>query len=168
MSWQKFMIVCLCIILNKQKVRIMLFPSAKVIIVHPENPERILLIKRNGYYEPVGGKLEVDFGAKKAESLESCTVREAKEELGIDIKIEGYVGSYYFFWSIDPSKFSSCAVFAGKLLAQDATFISNADTGEFEVLPAWVTRSDIRQQKMVIDPLFVGLINVLLTYCDKF
>lgn len=144
------------------------FPSAKVIITDPYDTQRILLIKRNGYYEPVGGKLEVDFTTRTAESLEACAVREAREELGVAIVIQGYVGSYYFFWSIDPEAFSSCAVFAGVAVQQDMTFATNADTTEYAVSPVWVTRSALSQGAVHIDPLFVGLSDVFGAYCNKF
>jgi len=93
----------------------MFFPSAKVIIKHPTKHNTILLIKRqiHGqiFYEPAGGKAEINFEKKKAENLEECAIREIQEELGLNIKIEEYVGSYYFFWTIDPTKCSLCAVF---------------------------------------------------------
>ncbi len=66
----------------------MFFPSAKVIIKHPTQPDKILLIKRNGHYEPAGGKVEINFEKKMAESLEQCAIREAQEELGLIVSIE--------------------------------------------------------------------------------
>lgn len=143
----------------------MLYPSAKVIIVSPQHPDKILLIQRNGFYEPVGGKLEVNFMTKQSELLEVCALREAREELGVDIEIKNYIGNYYFFWSIDPKKFSSCVVFMGTLLRQDPAFVRNSDTCEFEVQPAWVLKRDILTGKIPIDPMFIGLQELLIKCC---
>ncbi len=151
----------------------MFYPSAKVILKYPHDNSRILLIKRliNGkyFYEPAGGKLEIDFTAKKAENLEECAIREAKEELGVTIKINNYVGSYYFFWSIDPNKCSSCAVFSADIIEADPAFTMNADECELETEPAWVTLEDLKNKKITFDQnhnnletLIMGYVNTLL------
>src|SRR5580692_4930153 len=101
----------------------MIYPSAKVIVRSHEKKDMLLLVKRTiygkTYYEPAGGKVEVDFANKKAESLEECADREIKEELGVSINIKGYIGSYYFFWHIDLKKLSVCALFDGFIKEQD-------------------------------------------------
>lgn len=145
----------------------MFFPSAKVIIKHPTQSDKILLIKRNGHYEPAGGKVEINFEKKIAESLEECAIREAQEELGITISIDQYIGSYYFFWSIAADKFSSCALFIGTIVSQDPTFTANADTCEFTAEPAWVSIDDLLNKKVEIDPLYIGLESLLLNYCKQ-
>lgn len=112
----------------------MFFPSAKILLKYPEDNTKILLVRRmineKYFYEPAGGKVEIDFKNRKAESLEECAIREAKEELGVTVEINEYLGSYYFFWSIDPNKFSSCVVFAGDIIALDESFTSNIDSCE--------------------------------------
>ncbi len=145
----------------------MYFPSAKIIIRHPADADKILLVQRNTYYEPAGGKLEINFSTRTAENLEQCAIREAREELGLTVSIERYIGSYYFFWSIDPSKFSSCAVFVGGIVAQDKDFIANADTCELAIEPAWVSVDDVLSNKVPIDPLYIGLEDLLLDYCRQ-
>ena len=149
----------------------MFFPSSKVIIRHPSDSNKLLLIKRNVhgalYYEPAGGRVEIDFANRVAESLESCAIREVKEELGISIDIDDYVGSYYFFWIIAPDKCSSCAVFVGKILDADASFQTNADTCELSIEFIWVSIDDILEKRISIDPTYVGLENVLMKYCQQ-
>lgn len=145
----------------------MFFPSAKVVIRHPSDTDKILLIKRNAYYEPAGGKVEVDFEKKIAESLEQCAIREVQEELGLAVSIDYYLGSYYFFWSIAPNKCSSCAVFVGTIVSQDPTFTANADTCELPMEPAWVSVSDILSKAVRVDPVYVGLENLLYNYCTQ-
>lgn len=79
----------------------MFFPAAKVIIRHPSDSNKILLVKRTIgkqiSYEPAGGRININFQEKKAESLEECALREVREELGLIVKLERYIGSYYFF-----------------------------------------------------------------------
>lgn len=143
------------------------FPSAKIIIRHPSDDNKILLIQRNKYYEPAGGKVEIDFEKRTAESLEQCAIREANEELGLAVAIEQYIGSYYFFWSIDPNKCSSCVVFVGTIVTQDPTFVANADTCEFITEPAWVCVDDILNKTLSIDPLYIGLEDLMINYCRQ-
>lgn len=146
----------------------MLFPSAKIILRDPNDKTKILLIKRNinGHlaYEPAGGKIEVDFQNKRAESLEECALREAKEELGVSAQIDQYIGSYHFFWTIDPNKFSSCAVFIGTIISQDQDFKSNADTCELAMEPEWVSVEDIVSKKVSFESSYVGLQEIIIDY----
>lgn len=144
----------------------MLYPSAKVILKDPNRPGSILLIERNVHgdlsVEPAGGKVEVDFTNKSAENLEACALREIREELGYSIAIDRYIGSYYFFWTIDPTKCSVCAVFTGLITNRDAIFISNADSYELPMRPLWVTREDILKNRVTVDPCRKGLRELLL------
>src|ERR1700722_3174724 len=105
------------------------FPSAKIILRHPEDSSQILMIKRTikdkYFYEPVGGKIEVDFKNNIAETFEQCAIREAKEELGLSVQIDRYLGSYYFFWKIDPLKYSACVVYLGDIIDTKIEFRTN-------------------------------------------
>lgn len=149
----------------------MFFPSSKVIIRHPSDAGKILLVRRNIrgaiYYEPAGGKVEVDFEKRVAESLEECAIREVQEELGITVELEGYVGSYYFFWIIAPKKCSSCAVFIGKIVDDDPSFYGNADACELAIEPAWVNIDEILEKQIPIDPSYVGLESLLMNCCRR-
>lgn len=150
----------------------MFYPSAKIIIKHPTDKKKILLVKRDVKgtfsYEPAGGKVEINFQTKIAENLEECAIREAREELGLVVSIDHYLGSYYFFWSIDPGKCSSCVLFIGTILEIDKNFKNNADTCELPLEPVWITVDDIVNRKIVIDKTHVGLENLILNYCNQF
>lgn len=66
-------------------------PTAGVIIFNEDN--KVLLAKRKyepkkGTWQSIGGFVGLD------ESLEEAALREAKEELGVTIKIERYLGSF--------------------------------------------------------------------------
>ena len=144
----------------------MFYPSAKIIIKHPSDRNKILLVKRyvdnKIFYEPCGGKVEIDYDKKKAESLEECVVREALEELGLLVKIEKYIGSYYFFWTIDKNKCSSCALFVGNIVGEDANFTDNADQCELPIEPEWVTIEDIVNKKIRFNKSHIGLENLIM------
>ena len=90
--------------------------AAKVIGLSACKPEKILLARREfargGWaYEPIGGHIETDFVHQKSETFEECAIREAKEELGIEVMLAEYIGSYYYFWSTKESQCSHYAVF---------------------------------------------------------
>lgn len=146
----------------------MFYPSAKVIIKHPTDSHTILLVKRTvqekTFYEPAGGRAEINFEKRSAESLEECAIREVQEELGFIISIEQYIGSYYFFWTIDPQKCSSCALFVGNILEIDQNFKNNTDKTELPIEPAWITMDYIIQRKIPIDASQVGLEKLLVQY----
>lgn len=147
----------------------MIYPSAKVIIRHPDRKNSVLLIKRslNGmrYYEPAGGKLEYNFDARIAESFEQCAIREAQEEVGALIDIGDYLGSYYFFWEIDPNKLSVCAVFEGIVKGIDPHFTGNSDAWETPLEPVWVSTEDIISNQIPINPAHIGLDKLMRNYC---
>ena len=135
----------------------MLYPSAKALIYHPDNFAQLLMVRRNGHYEPAGGKLHVDFPKKTAETYEECALRECREELGATIEIEDYLGSFYFFWTIDQKSMSCCVTYSAKLISLESEFITNEDCGEFPVEPRWVHAVDIVNGNIPINSYFVGL-----------
>ncbi|HXW85971.1 MAG TPA: DUF1653 domain-containing protein [Candidatus Bathyarchaeia archaeon] len=142
------------------------YPAAKIIIRHPSDTNKILLIQRNNYYEPAGGRLEIDFNKKEAENLEECAIREAQEELNLAVTLDEYLGSYSFFWYLDPQKGCSCAVFAASIAYQQNISIKNNDTSE-DVMPAWISVHDILQKKIPINPAHRGLENLMIKYCQE-
>ncbi|MGB8367644.1 MAG: NUDIX hydrolase [Candidatus Babeliales bacterium] len=149
----------------------MLYPSAKVIVRSNDKPNMILLLERkvgnNSYFEPAGGRIEADFNQKISESLEECAHREIAEELGLSIEIKRYIGSYFFFWTIDSNKLSICAVFEGLITQHDPQFESNKDFCELPFNPVWISMRDILEGNIFIDPIYVGLEKILKDYCRK-
>lgn len=144
----------------------MVYPSAKIIIKDQCRPGEILLVERNVRgslsVEPAGGKAEVDHVNRIAETFEECAIREAREELGYTVKITQYLGSYHFFWTIDPHKCSICALFEGTIVDRDPAFVANADTCELPIRPVWVRLEDIFENKVTVDPCHKGLRALLL------
>lgn len=66
---------------------------APVVLAIIEHAERLVLIRRKldplaGYWAPPGGYVEL------GESLEDAVVREAHEETGLEIAVDGLVGAY--------------------------------------------------------------------------
>ena len=147
----------------------MLYPSAKVIVRSKDNKDMILVIKRtvnnNIYYEPAGGKVEANFETKRAESLEECARREILEELGVAVDIQNYIGSYYFFWHIDPHKLSICVLFEGIVTDIDHQFSANQDSCELPIEPIWVPVESILSGSIKIDSTYVGLEVLMKNYC---
>jgi len=82
------------------------FPTTSVIIVNDNN--EIMLVKRKfppkkGFWDLPGGFIDIK------ESGEECSIREIKEELGINLKNLAYIGSYpdkYFFQSLNWDTFT--------------------------------------------------------------
>jgi 8-oxo-dGTP pyrophosphatase MutT (NUDIX family) len=144
----------------------MFFPSAKIIVRHSADQNKILLVKRNVNgiisYEPAGGRAEINYDTLIAESLEECVRREALEELGYHVKVQHYIGSYSFFWPHDQSKCSCYAVFAGTISESVENFTGNGDKDCWPVEPAWVTYDEIVNQKININPAHKGLRELIL------
>lgn len=123
-----------------------LYPAAKVVLIDPLQLDKMLLIYRaiNGTagYEAAGGRVEVNFQSKSAETFEECAIREIKEEIGVDIKLISYLGSYTFFWDIKDNTCSSCVVFLGEIMS-GAINNENSDLTEIAYEIRWVRISDV-------------------------
>jgi ADP-ribose pyrophosphatase YjhB (NUDIX family) len=149
----------------------MLYPAAKVIVRSKDKKDMILLVKRTidnqTYYEPAGGRVDVNFEAKTAESLEDCARREILEELGVIVDIQNYIGSYYFFWSIDSRNISVCALFEGTITHVDSEFSGNKDSCELPIEPVWVSIESILNGSVAISPVYVGLEKLMKDYCHS-
>lgn len=147
------------------------YPSAKALIRHPRDPFRYLMIQRFigdlTFFEPAGGKVAVDYKNRTIETFEECIVREVEEELGVKISLEEYIGSYTFFWRIDPNKSSCCVLFSALLNGKQPDFSSNTDTDELPFKPIWVGAEEIVEGKIQFDPLHTHLEELLRNYIGK-
>lgn len=139
----------------------MIYCASKVILVDPNVPDKFLLVYRNGGYEAAGGRIEVDFNNQIAEDFETCAKREIKEEVGLDVELTNYVGSYSFFWTRKDNCCSCCVVFLG--IIKGGT-ISTENLGESEkgLEPKWVNVDDILNERIDIRDTHAGLRPLLL------
>lgn len=144
------------------------FAAAKVIILHP-NEDKLLLVSRmidgQVVFEPAGGRLDVDFDQKIAETFEECAIREAKEELNLDIKLGEYVGNYHFFWKCGPgpstSAFTICNVYMAESLSSFAQLNVVGDLESAPVYPQWVSYESILSGKIPFADSCIGLQDII-------
>lgn len=143
----------------------MIYPAAKVVLIDRANPGKLLLIYRevngHGGYEAAGGRIEVNFNDKSAETFEMCALREIKEEVGVDAKILEYLGSYTFFWDLRENTCSSCVVFLGEIIGGEISS-SNLDKSEFAHETKWVDINDIKNNKIPLRDNHIGLHEILI------
>ena len=136
-----------------------IFAAAKVIVTHPHH-DQILLVKREKKgifsYEPAGGRVEVDFDQKCAETFEVCAHREIKEELGVHIDTLVYVGSYSFFWSKRENTCSICALFLAQM-REGGEVNASTDEGCYPAYPEWISAQAILDGHVPFSPSAVGL-----------
>ncbi len=144
------------------------FAAAKVIILHPTE-DKLLLVSRviddQVVFEPAGGRLDVDFDQKIAETFEECAIREAKEELNLDIKLGVYLGNYHFFWKQvpDPSirAFTICNVYMAESLSDFAQLNVVGDLESSPVYPQWVSYESILSRRVPFDDSCIGLQDII-------
>lgn len=134
--------------------------AAKVILSHPSK-EELLLVKRSvdGQlgYEPAGGRLDIDFLTSSSESFETAAVREAKEELNLDVELLGYLGSYHFFWGENNQRCTHCNVYAADILSDLSNLSSEGDPGKYPIYPEWVSIEKLKNGAAPIRDAHVGL-----------
>lgn len=140
------------------------YPSAKVVLRRPSDNKILLLartIDMKVGFEPAGGKVESDFVTKTSETFENCAMREIKEELGIEAKITHYIGSYFFFWSIQENTSSHCVLFLADILSSNEITAAQQDACG-HVSPVWVSISDIKARSIPVRDYHVGLEDLLV------
>jgi len=143
----------------------MLYPAAKVVLIDPAVPNKLLLIFRavngSGGYEAAGGRIEADFAAATAENFEMCAIREIKEEVGVDVELITYLGSYSFFWNIKANTCSCCVVFLGKIIGGTINN-HNPDLTELPFECRWVDAADIINDLIPVRNNHSGLKQLLI------
>ncbi|HEV7454263.1 MAG TPA: NUDIX hydrolase [Candidatus Saccharimonadales bacterium] len=96
---------------------------------------KVLFGVRSGKLYP--GKLEIPGGILEiGESLEECAIRESKEELGVDIRVVGYLGSYPSLY--DPRPILN-AVFVAEIIGGKVTPLDDMGGGE----PVWLSLDNL-------------------------
>lgn len=71
-----------------------------VLYLEDESPRKVLLMKRNGFWDIPKGKLE------NGETIEECAVREVEEEIGArDLSIENFLCKTYHEFEADGKSF---------------------------------------------------------------
>lgn len=142
----------------------MIYPAAKVVLIDKNNPNELLLIYREingkGGYEIAGGRLEVNFYENTGETFETCAIREIKEEIGVNIQLVEYLGSYVFFWDLRANTCSSCVVFLGEIINGEVSNV-NLDKSESAYEIKWVDTDDIINNRITIKNNHIGLHAIL-------
>lgn len=91
-----------------------------VLYLEGESPRKILLMKRNGFWDIPKGKLE------KGETIEECAVREVEEEIGAkDLSIETFLCETYHEFQADGKNFGKTTHW----------YLMKFDKPEFEFVP---------------------------------
>lgn len=114
------------------------------------SPKKVLLIKRNGFWDIPKGKLE------NGETIEECAVREVEEEVGAkDLSIEKYLCDTYHTYQADGKKYGKTTHwYLMKCENSDFNFSPEVKEGITEV--KW---EELEQAKEMVE--FENLVNVL-------
>lgn len=103
--------------------------------------ELLLAMKKRGFgldkWNGPGGKVDMEIG----ELPEECIVREAKEEVGLDVQEVELVGTFDFIFPHDRTKDFHCYLYTSD------TFTGEATESE-EMRPQWFKFSEIPYDKM--------------------
>lgn len=131
----------------------------KIILMHEDKPNEILLLKKPHWnlYEPVGGRLEVDFENKVSENIETCIIRECLEEINAEIKIESYLGNYHYFWTTDKKKYSFCLLFSGIIISDIKNLKLQDGSGACRTEVEWTNKNQIKEQNIPFSENHIGL-----------
>lgn len=103
--------------------------------------ELLLAMKKRGFgldkWNGPGGKVDMEIG----ELPEECIVREAKEEVGLDVQEVELVGTFDFIFPHDRTKDFHCYLYTSETFAGEATESE-------EMRPQWFKVSEIPYDKM--------------------
>lgn len=118
-------------------------------------PTKVLLIKRNGFWDLPKGKLE------RGESIEECAVREVEEEVGAkNVSIGSYLCDTYHDYRANDQKYGKKTYWYSMPFGQHGfKFVPQKKEGITEV--KWV---ELEEAKLMVE--FENLVKVLNTF-DK-
>lgn len=114
------------------------------------SPQKVLLIKRNGFWDIPKGKLE------NGETIEECAVREVEEEVGAkDLIIETFLCDTYHEYQAEGKNFGKTTHwYLMESETPDFNFVPRVKEGITDV--RWV---DLQQAKKMVE--FENLVEVL-------
>lgn len=114
------------------------------------SPKKVLLIKRNGFWDIPKGKLEKD------ETIEECAVREVEEEVGAkDLSIEKFLCDTYHKYQADGEKYGKTTHwYLMEFDNPDYNFVPETNEGITKV--KW---EDLEKAKKMVE--FENLVDVL-------
>lgn len=114
------------------------------------SPKKVLLIKRNGFWDIPKGKLE------NGETIEECAVREVEEEIGAkDLSIEKFLCDTYHIYQADGKKYGKTTHW----------YLMGFENSEYDFSPevkegiTEVKWEDLEQAKAMVE--FENLVKVL-------
>lgn len=141
----------------------------KIILMHKDKPNEILFLKKPHWnlYEPVGGRLEIDFENMRSENIETCLIRECLEEINAEIRIESYLGNYNYFWTTDKKKYSFCLLFYGTIISdlKDLKLQDGSGTCKTEV--EWINKNQIKEYNLPFNDNHIGLKELVYNFFNK-
>ncbi len=113
--------------------------------------DRILLIKRikksSTYWVLPGGGLE------HGETEEEAVTRECKEELGVDIAVEGYfdIIKTEYLGQEQENLFYVCKIIGGEVGTGDGPEFQGGDYYEGEHIPEWLSTEEFKEKDIKPD-----------------
>lgn len=124
-------------------------------VVYKENsfPRKVLLMKRNGFWDLPKGKIE------KGESIEECAVREVEEEVGArNLSIEQFLCDTYHEFEAKGKKFGKTTTwYSMKFNQTGAALEPQGEEGITEL--KWV---ELQKAKIMVE--FKNLVDVLTEF----
>lgn len=123
------------------------FAAIKTVILHPAKPE-FLAIKHNlngkEIWDLPGGQIEI--GETPFETLH----REAKEEVGLEIKIGKFLGFFWFLKELKPGEQVVCSVFESTTQNPDAQFHNFDETDGNIIGCQWLNKKEFLHEKYLV------------------
>jgi 8-oxo-dGTP pyrophosphatase MutT (NUDIX family) len=141
----------------------------KVILKHKDYDDSVLILKRPAYdcYEPIGGRLEIDFENQKSETIEDCIQRECLEEVGLSIENLTYIGSYNYFWEKN-GHYNFCLLYTAFINSSLENLKKEDGFGKCLTISEWVLKKDLLSNDRVkFNPTHFGLNCLIEKFCSQ-
>lgn len=141
----------------------------KVILKHKDYNDSVLILKRPAYdsYEPIGGKLEIDFENQESETIEDCIRRECLEEVGLNIENLTYLGSYHYFFE-KICQYNFCLLYTAFITSSLEHLKKEDGFGKCLTISEWVLITDLLSNDRVkFNPNHLGLKVLIEKFCSQ-